>query len=145
MENLLYDYKLSELVKPCVYLLIRGNVVVYVGQTEQGLKRVLNHYPEKIFDKIKIISCPKENLNELEIENIVKYEPEYNIYLSNTTSIKQFKTNLKLKGCSVRKNDIKSYLFAHYREKLLSFKGEWYISNTYSPDIFNEMFSFFNN
>lgn len=124
-------YKISKLVKPCIYLLLRNEQVVYVGQSTMGFKRIVNHYPEKDFDSVCIIDCSKENLNEKEIEYIVKYQPEYNINLSNTTSIKQFKYNLQKVGCRVRVNDIKRYLCAKHKEKLLTFKGAWYISNKY--------------
>lgn len=138
-------YKISELVKPCIYLLLRSDRVVYVGQSTMGFKRILNHYPEKNFDSIIVVDCSKENLNETEIEYIVKYQPEYNINLSNTTSIKQFKYNLQKVGCRVWVNDIKRYLYSKHKEKLLTFKGAWYVSNKYAYDLISEMVGFFNN
>ena len=123
-----YVYKLQDVYYPCIYFLIKENKVVYVGQTEFGLKRILSHIPEKDFDTIKTIRCDKENLNEMEIAYIVKYQPIYNKCLSNATSVTRIKQLLLGKGCRIRKNVIKRWVIDNVKTHHI-FCGEIYVSN----------------
>lgn len=67
-------------VIPCVYLLIRSHVVVYVGQTLFPEERILKHKYEKrkIFDRHRIIKCDINDLNLVEQSLIERFEPMYN-------------------------------------------------------------------
>ena len=127
-EKFDYDYKLQDVYYPCIYFLIKKDKVVYVGQTEFGLKRILSHIPEKDFDTIKTIKCVKENLNQMEIAYIVKYQPIYNKYLSNATSITRIKQLLIEKGFRIRKNTIKRWVIDNVETHYV-FCGEIYVSN----------------
>ena len=49
-----------------IYFLIKNNEVVYVGQTQNGLIRPLQHKYNKVFDSIYIINCSKDELDILE-------------------------------------------------------------------------------
>ena len=60
-----------------VYFLLKDNEVVYVGQTTVGISRPMAHY-DKDFDRIKLMYCEVEELNELENKYIIKYNPKYN-------------------------------------------------------------------
>lgn len=127
-EKFDYEYKLQDVYYPCIYFLIKKDKVVYVGQTEFGLKRILSHITEKDFDTIKTIKCVKENLNQMEIAYIVKYQPTYNKYLSNATSITRIKQLLIEKGFRIRKNTIKRWVIDNVETHYV-FCGEIYVSN----------------
>jgi predicted GIY-YIG superfamily endonuclease len=64
-----------------VYLLLKGNDVVYVGQTTQGISRPLSH-KDKDFDTIKLKYCNPYNLDFFEDIYIKKYKPKYNKQLN---------------------------------------------------------------
>lgn len=127
-EKFDYEYKLQDVYYPCIYFLIKKDKVVYVGQTEFGLKRILSHITEKDFDTIKTIKCVKENLNQMEIAYIVKYQPTYNKYLSNATSITRIKQLLIEKWFRIRKNTIKRWVIDNVETHYV-FCGEIYVSN----------------
>lgn len=69
---------------PCIYFLFKGNKVVYVGQSKNGIARVFSHtIPDlegfkKIFDGYAMIQCELSELNNIEAINIVKHKPKYN-------------------------------------------------------------------
>jgi len=60
-----------------IYFLLKGNEVVYVGQTKRGILRPFSHN-DKVFDTIKILHCNEEDLCVLEDRYIDKYKPKYN-------------------------------------------------------------------
>ena len=60
-----------------VYFLLKNSEVVYVGQTQHGLKRPLSHC-DKDYDEIKILYCSVEELDFIEDTYIQKYKPIYN-------------------------------------------------------------------
>ena len=71
----------SELFENMIYFLIKGEEVVYVGQSKKGISRPIHHY-DKDFDYFTFISVDKqEKLNELESYYIRKYTPKYNKFL----------------------------------------------------------------
>lgn len=67
-----------------IYFLIKGNEIVYVGQTKQGLQRIRSHtWPSgtvkaKEFDYVSYVECPVERLTETEANYIVKFSPVLN-------------------------------------------------------------------
>lgn len=87
----------SDFEKSFIYFLLQGDEVVYVGQTRKGLSRPFTH-DDKIYDNIKILFCDKDNLNMLEAEFIVKYEPIYNKVLPVNDSIALRTAWLKFKS-----------------------------------------------
>lgn len=60
-----------------VYLLFDDDEVVYVGQTTNGLRRLLQHN-DKIFNKYAIIETSVEELEYYEDYYMMKYKPKYN-------------------------------------------------------------------
>lgn len=63
---------------PAVYFLYKGDEIVYVGQTNNLLRRVASHFGFKDFDHFSYIACRKEELTELERRAILKYRPKLN-------------------------------------------------------------------
>jgi len=64
-----------------IYFLCLDGKIKYVGQAENVSVRVYTHYKEGIknFDSVFFISCPKNQLFELENSLIKYFRPEYNI------------------------------------------------------------------
>ena len=60
-----------------VYFLVRGNRVVYVGQSVQISARLADHSKTKDFDSYAFIRCDKEKLDVLESLYIHALSPEY--------------------------------------------------------------------
>lgn len=115
-ENFDYEYRLKDVFFPCIYFLLKNEKVVYIGQTEYGLKRILCHVTDKHFDTIKILKCDKEHLNEIETELIAKYQPNYNKSLTNAISVTRIKQLLIKIGYRVRKNVIKRWVLEHAKK-----------------------------
>lgn len=61
-----------------VYALVKGGVVVYVGQSRSGLQRPMTHSKEKDFDSIFWIESDEKDLNEIESLLILKMQPKMN-------------------------------------------------------------------
>jgi transcriptional regulator with XRE-family HTH domain len=68
----------NELIYPCVYFLIKDDKIVYVGQTHNGLKRIIEHNGKKDFDRYSVLPCNISKLNKLEEKYILRYRPKYN-------------------------------------------------------------------
>jgi hypothetical protein len=60
-----------------IYFLLNGEEVVYVGQTNNGLRRPFSHR-DKDFTEIKFFVCPSQELDYWEDCYIQKYDPIYN-------------------------------------------------------------------
>ena len=69
-----------------VYLLLKNNQVIYVGQTTNGINRIKQHFVKKEieFDEYRTIKCSKKELNNLEDFYIIKYQPKYNIKINSS-------------------------------------------------------------
>ena len=90
-----------------IYLLLRGDEVVYVGQSTNVYTRISTHYQALqrhrkglrpltygqdnwvsrkviIFDSVKIMICPKGDLGKEEIALIQKYLPKNNTFLKRS-------------------------------------------------------------
>jgi len=68
---------------PLIYLLFQKNTIVYIGQTKNGLPRIIEHYlkSKKEFTHFKILPCPLSSLNKIEAELIASFLPKYNFIL----------------------------------------------------------------
>jgi hypothetical protein len=122
-----YEVSLNEVFCPCVYFLLRGGCVVYVGKTTQGLKRILAHADDKVFDNIKLKKVPIEELDVTEAAYIAKYDPIYNQnmpYLQSSKRIK--KTLLQEYGVRVKKRDIDYWIITRGVDRVC-FRGELFI------------------
>jgi hypothetical protein len=60
-----------------IYFLLRGNEIIYIGQTKNIETRLLGH-KDKSFDSHRFIPCPIEKLNKYESRWIIKFNPIYN-------------------------------------------------------------------
>ncbi len=86
----------SVVLRPAVYALVRGGVVVYVGQAGKaaiarieahrsnwGRKRLPAWMPASLrgvlFDQVFVLPCRVEDLDEVEAAMINLYKPRYNI------------------------------------------------------------------
>jgi len=61
-----------------VYFLIKGNRVVYVGQSMNVHSRIPSHTITKDFDSVTVISCDKDQLDVLESLYIYMLDPPLN-------------------------------------------------------------------
>lgn len=117
-------YDIPNRIKSAVYLLINNDEVIYVGQTQNGLKRIMQHN-DKDFNKYAFIETPPEELNYYEDLYIMKYQPKYNnlynsLRISVNSCYNKLKYNIK-KEMNIHqfkeyiiKNDIKIEKFKNY-------------------------------
>lgn len=61
-----------------IYFLIKGEEIVYVGQSTNIFYRVGQHEGVKDFDTFTYLECDKEHLDLLEARYITKIKPKYN-------------------------------------------------------------------
>lgn len=120
-------FNLKNIYFPCIYFLYQDKEVVYVGQTMMGLKRVLNHFPEKKFDSVGLMRCEVEKLNEVETYYIAKFKPIYNKALTNTQSAKCIKSRLKNIDVRVRINKIREWIEENIKS-YYEYNDELYVS-----------------
>lgn len=114
--------------KNFIYFLLKDGIVVYVGQTTQGLIRPFTH-KDKDYDEMKIILCDKEQLDNAEGNYIAKYKPIYNKAISKSYRLYRARNILReMFDSEITVNDLKKIL------KLLNiqafeFNGNAYINN----------------
>ena len=106
-----------------IYFLLKDNVVVYVGQTTQGVQRIFAHCNDKVFDSFNMIECSKKKLDETEAYYITKFNPKYNIQLPNNDtylSINQIKNNYRIDKRAINKivkfYNLKKYMNDIYKK-----------------------------
>ena len=64
---------------PCVYFLVHGNELVYIGQALHLPKRLFEHQRMgKVFDQVYFLEVPKSELNKIERMFIREIETKYN-------------------------------------------------------------------
>lgn len=90
----------TAMLRPGVYALVHGGVVVYIGQSKKPLSRVEAHrslwgrkqrspapgwLPIKaiLFDEVHVLPCRVEDLDRLEAALINLYKPKYNVKLKS--------------------------------------------------------------
>lgn len=74
--------KTSYFNKPCIYMLYRGDKIVYIGQTECLARRIAEHLQsDKEFDSFVVHSFIEDNYVRLKKEQILirKHRPAYNV------------------------------------------------------------------
>jgi hypothetical protein len=65
-----------------IYFLVRGERIVYVGQSTNALRRIMRHLDNGVaFDSFCINPCPKEDLDKMEAVYITAFYPEGNMSL----------------------------------------------------------------
>lgn len=133
------NFKLQDVIMPCIYFLFNKGAVVYVGKTEYGLKRILCHTSDKDFDEIKVKLFPSSLLDEKETHYIAKYNPKYNQSLPNAYSSKRIKQLLLLNHrVRVRRHQVEKWIDGNVSANYF-FKGEKYIGK----DDFNDCINYF--
>lgn len=69
--------------KPCIYYLMAGDSIVYIGETESLMMRIGQHIQEniKVFDGVKFVWFSGSRIDRLEKEKqeIIFHRPHYNI------------------------------------------------------------------
>lgn len=73
------EVRVTDLARPSVYILFRGDEVVYVGQSQNPYARMAQHLKDKRFTHIRVMSCRKLRARHWEEKLIKAYRPEYNI------------------------------------------------------------------
>ena len=99
-----------------VYILYLDNECVYVGQSHSGLSRPYAHKLDKTFNKMYIIECPEEELNDVEALMIAEHRPICNRGIPSN-SVMLSKNKLKPLLCMngfqlnsfIRENKIKAF------------------------------------
>jgi GIY-YIG catalytic domain len=68
--------------RPAVYFLVHAGEVVYVGKAINVHARIGTHMRdrEKLFERVYVLHCDREELNALERAYIRKFQPRYNSY-----------------------------------------------------------------
>jgi len=64
---------------PCVYFLIDGDRVVYVGKSAKLVTRLVEHMQDKRFDRVLYLRQPKSDLSRVESALIRYLKPRYNV------------------------------------------------------------------
>ena len=77
-------------VPPCIYFLVNGKKIVYVGQSVKLTSRFRGH-KEKKFNRIFYIPCSPDKLDELERYYINKFLPKYNSDMATMKIKKELK------------------------------------------------------
>ena len=113
-------YEIPNNVKIGIYFLINDDKIVYVGQTKNGLRRIMQHY-DKTFNKYSFVETTLEDLDYYEDLYIMKYQPKYNNFysfyrisvdscynklkyaLKKQINIKQFIEYIKNEGIEIKK------------------------------------------
>jgi excinuclease UvrABC nuclease subunit len=76
--------ELQNMLRPCVYIFLRGGVPLYVGSSANGLNRI-NHnghhrrHVREMADEVRVVWCKRaHHARMLERRLIKKLEPEFN-------------------------------------------------------------------
>jgi hypothetical protein len=62
----------------CVYFLMRGGKVVYIGKTDCPQVRIAQHLQDKEFDSAAVYEVEKRYQSEIETMLIARFRPGYN-------------------------------------------------------------------
>lgn len=74
--------RLSYFNRACIYMLYKGDQIVYIGQTECLARRIAEHFQSnKDFDSFVVHSFIQDNYIRLKKEEILirKHKPKYNV------------------------------------------------------------------
>ena len=97
-----------------VYFLFKKDKIVYVGQSQNIKERINTHKKNKLFDCWNYIEVLGGNINEIEADYILKYNPIYNKSIHTNTkwiSLSTCSQTIKLKKKSIY-NHIESGYFS---------------------------------
>lgn len=129
--------------EPIIFCLLDNGEVVYVGQSKNGLRSAYQD-TTRIFDSISFFACKEDELDKIQADMILKYQPKYNRTLPGksyfsfrktrelvrqetrfkTFSLFDLKKMIKEIGLTVYAFDGVSYIKAESFEKILCFLNE---------------------
>lgn len=107
-----------------IYVLLREGEIVYVGQSQNIKSRIGTHLAEKakIFDSYYVIYCDSFQLNDLEAEFIIKFDPIYNAAIPSNNEYKTFEGVRKQLTSKHRWRDVKKYI---EHKNIKTCEGRW--------------------
>lgn len=73
--------------KPCVYLLLKDNEIVYVGKSKNIFNRLSEHVDNKVYDSIFMDYMDEKDLYLKELIYINRYRPIHNLIGKNLSVI----------------------------------------------------------
>ena len=113
-----------------VYFLYRGNLLVYIGSSQNILNRIPDHFSTKEFDSYSYIEINGNiNINKVETLFIRKYKPEYNVSVvynpsgeeiefdKNFEKISKPRKKQYIKKVKPTKNEEIKVVFAGYKDQ----------------------------
>lgn len=129
--------------KPIIFFLLDDGEVVYIGQSKNGLRSAYQD-TTRVFDSVSFFTCEEDELDKIQADMILKYQPRYNrtlpgrIYFSfrktrelvrqdpsfKTFSLFDLKKMIKKIGLTVYAFDGVSYINAESFEKILNFLAD---------------------
>ena len=80
--------------KDFVYILSKRGRIIYVGETDNIMRRIGEH-AFKGFDKVSLIECPRNKRKEMERRLIRSLSPEMNCIFANRQTILKQMASLK--------------------------------------------------
>ena len=114
--------------KNFIYFLLKDGIVVYVGQTTQGLIRPFTH-KDKDYDEMKIILCDEKELDIIEGKYIAKYKPIYNKAISSSYRLYRARNLLReMFNNKITVIDLKK-IIKKLEIETFNFNGNVYINN----------------
>lgn len=109
-----------------IYYLWREDEIVYIGQSTNILFRVATHLNSgvKVFDSYTYEECAPHLLDKLELENIIKHKPLYNVALPASADYTTMNAVRKSHGVNlwtikrhIRNNNIEPVMGGYYHVK----------------------------
>lgn len=84
--------------RTCIYVLIDGDSVVYVGQTSNLISRLAQHAKTKRFTRYWSVDCPRDELSSAEAAYIVALNPTLNAALPSNSEYVQHNAAKRMIG-----------------------------------------------
>lgn len=66
-----------------IFFLIRGEEIVYIGNSKLGTGAITKHFDDKEFDRYYFLKCKAEEIQDLSYQYITKFTPIYNKSIPN--------------------------------------------------------------
>lgn len=63
---------------PAVYFLWLQGEIVYIGKAKSLISRLAEHFKTKVFDEVSHVVCDEKDLDRVEREAIIRYQPKLN-------------------------------------------------------------------
>jgi len=121
----IYPFSPPKIPRMCIYALFLDGNIVYISQSNVGIRRILSHAieGEKEFDSFSCFEVYKKNAADIEAELILKNTPKYNkvLHPNNVyTSVNALRERHGIKRCPFRK------ILPHLELKIFMLKSRAY-------------------